>query len=102
MTLIRKATTGRRRFTVLALVVTGVLMLVKIDTPFWRRDPSWLTDPQWGVVYVVHGFAALAILFLIIVHIYFAILPEHRRVLIAMLGGRGPLFARGTSHDRQP
>ena len=86
---------------VLAVTITGVLMLVKIDTPFWRRDPSLLSDPQWGVVYVIHGFASLAILFLIIVHIYFAILPEHRRVLVAMISGRGPLFSRGTSHDRQ-
>ena len=86
---------------VLALVITGVLMLVKIDTLFWRRDPSLLTDPEWGIVYVIHGFAALAILFLIIVHIYFAILPEHRQVLAAMIRGRGPLFSRGASHDRQ-
>ena len=85
----------------MATVVTGLLMLVKIDTPFWRRDPSLLSDPQWGVVYVIHGFAALVLLFLIIVHIYFAILPEHRQVLMAMFGGRGPLFSRGASHDRQ-
>ena len=85
---------------VLAVTVTGLLMLVKIDTPFWRRDPSLLSDPQWGIVYVIHGFAALALLFLIIVHIYFAILPDHRQVLMAMIGGRGPLFSRGASHDR--
>ncbi len=87
--------------TVLAVTITGLLMLVKIDTPFWRRDPSLLSDPQWGVVYLIHGFAALVLLFLIIVHIYFAILPEHRRVLMAMIGGHGPLFSRGASHDRQ-
>lgn len=84
----------------LALVVTGLLMLLKIDTPLWRRDPSILTDPQWGAVYVVHGFSSLALLFLIIVHIYFSILPEHRAVLGSMIAGRGPLFARGASHDR--
>ncbi len=84
----------------LALVVTGLLMLLKIDTPLWRRDPSILTDPQWGVVYVIHGLSSLALLFLIIVHIYFSILPEHRAVLGSMIAGRGPLFARGASHDR--
>ncbi|MGI9437727.1 MAG: cytochrome b/b6 domain-containing protein [Geminicoccaceae bacterium] len=86
---------------VLALTVTGLLMLVKIDTPFWRRDPSLLSDPQWGIVYVIHGLAALILLFLIIVHIYFSILPEHRAVLSSMIAGRGPLHARGESHDRQ-
>lgn len=85
---------------VLALTVTGLLMLVKIDTPFWRRDPSLLSDPQWGIVYVIHGLAALILLFLIIVHIYFSILPEHRAVLRSMLGGRGPRFSRGISHER--
>ena len=85
----------------LALIVTSLLMLLKIDTPFWRRDPSILTDPQWGVIYVIHGLSSLALLFLVIVHIYFAILPEHRAVLASMIAGRGPLFARGAPHDRQ-
>ena len=31
---------------VLALVVTGLLMLLKIDTPFWRRNPYWFSDPR--------------------------------------------------------
>lgn len=92
---------------VLALTVTGLLMLLKIDTPFWRRDPSILTDHQWGLVYVVHGLTALAILFLIIVHIYFALLPEHRDLLRAMITGRGRKLARGRmlkrgmTHDGQ-
>lgn len=85
----------------LALIVTGLLMLLKIDTPFWRRGPSLLTDPQWGVVYVIHGLTALILLFLIIVHIYFSILPEHRAVLGAMIAGRGPLFSRGNPNDGQ-
>ncbi len=85
----------------LALLVTGLIMLLKIDTPFWQRDPSILTDPQWGVVYVIHGLASLALLSLVILHIYFSILPEHRAVLVSMIAGRGPLFARGTFHDRQ-
>ena len=40
---------------VLAIVATGLLMLSKIDTPFWRRNPYWLADTQWGMVYAIHG-----------------------------------------------
>ena len=34
---------------VLAIVATGLLMLSKIDTPFWRRNPYWLADCAVGI-----------------------------------------------------
>lgn len=74
--------------TTLALVATGALMLARIDTPLWRRDPSLLSDREWGVVYTLHGAAALLLVFLLVVHVYFALLPEHRRALAAMALGR--------------
>lgn len=79
---------------VLALVATGLLMLAKIDTAFWKRNPAILSDMIWGVVYVVHGIAAMAVVFLVIIHVYFGILPEHRAFLISMIRGRGPKLAR--------
>jgi formate dehydrogenase subunit gamma len=79
---------------VLAIIVTGILMLFRIDTTFWRRNPSIMTDYNWGIIYVVHGAASLVLLFLVILHIYFALLPEHRDVLKAMVSGRGPEKAR--------
>ncbi|MEE2746132.1 MAG: cytochrome b/b6 domain-containing protein [Pseudomonadota bacterium] len=75
-------------FTVIVLLVTGALMMVKIDTPFWRRDPSILTDSSWGLVYAMHGIASLLIIFFLILHVYFAFLPEHRDLLISMVFGR--------------
>lgn len=84
--------------TVLALVATGLAMLFKIDTTFWRRDPAVLSDATWGYIYVIHGAASLVLLFLVILHIYFAILPEHRAFLRAMIAGRGPGLARGDKH----
>ena len=86
---------------VLVLVVTGLAMMAKIDTPWWRRDPSILSDAQWGIVYVAHGFASLAILFLIILHVYFALLPEHWATLKSMIRGPGPLLARGAGHEQK-
>ena len=44
---------------VLAIVATGLLMLSKIDTPFWRRNPYWLADAQWGMIYAIHGLCAM-------------------------------------------
>ena len=43
----------------LAAAATGLLMMVKVDTPLWKRNPYWLDAATWGGVYVVHGFAAL-------------------------------------------
>lgn len=60
----------------LATVATGLIMMVKVDTPFWTRDPYWLSDATWGVVYVVHGLAAMASITLIVAHVYFALRPE--------------------------
>ncbi|MGB8436695.1 MAG: cytochrome b/b6 domain-containing protein, partial [Burkholderiales bacterium] len=61
---------------VLALIVTGLLMLLKIDTPFWRRDPYWFSNETWGLIYVIHDFAAMALVTLVMVHIYFALRPD--------------------------
>lgn len=80
--------------TVLVLLATGLVMLAKIDTVFWRRDPSILTDATWGVIYVLHGAGAMLLLFLFILHVYFGLLPEHRDYLTAMLRGAGPALSR--------
>jgi cytochrome b subunit of formate dehydrogenase len=80
--------------TVLAALATGIAMLWKIDTSFWRRNPAVLTDQQWGIVYVVHGAASMGLIFLILLHIYFAIVPEHHKYLRSMITGRGPQNAR--------
>ncbi|MEX2367716.1 MAG: cytochrome b/b6 domain-containing protein, partial [Pseudohongiellaceae bacterium] len=41
----------------LAAVITGFMMLVRIETPFWERNPYWLDAQTWGQVYVIHGLA---------------------------------------------
>ncbi|MBT5191190.1 MAG: hypothetical protein HOM07_02500 [Rhodospirillaceae bacterium] len=73
---------------IVILVITGAIMLAKIDTPLWNRDPSILSDWNWGLVYLCHGAASLLLIFLFILHVYFAFLPEHRQLLIAMVFGR--------------
>jgi cytochrome b subunit of formate dehydrogenase len=61
---------------VLTTIVTGALMLARIDTPWWQRNPYWLADATWGIVYVLHGLAALVLITMVMVHVYFALRPE--------------------------
>ncbi len=77
----------------LVLVITGAVMLAKIDTPLWNRDPSILSDWNWGIVYSLHGGVSMLLIFFFILHIYFAFLPEHRHLLIAMVFGRADTVA---------
>lgn len=72
---------------VLAAIATGGIMLVKVDTPWWERDPYWISDGAWGIVYVVHGFAALLLITFVMTHVYFALRPEKALYLRAMIRG---------------
>jgi len=71
----------------LVTIGTGLLMMVKVDTPFWTRDPYWLGDGTWGVIYVLHGVAAMASITLIMVHVYFALRPEKLWLTRSMIVG---------------
>lgn len=84
---------------VLVVTVTGVIMLAKVDTPLWKRDPYLLETSTWGVVYVLHGAAALLILMLTMTHIYFSLLPEKRAYLRAMIGGQMTRTEAAQFHD---
>jgi thiosulfate reductase cytochrome b subunit len=66
---------------------SGLLMLRKIDTPFWKRDPYWFSDQGWGVIYALHGFVAMALVTMIMIHIYFALRPDEWRLTRSMFRG---------------
>ncbi|HJN49716.1 MAG: cytochrome b/b6 domain-containing protein [Pseudomonadales bacterium] len=61
---------------VLLGIGTGLIMLVKIDSPLWQRNPYLLSQEVWGYIYVLHGLSALFSISLIMMHIYFAFRPE--------------------------
>jgi formate dehydrogenase subunit gamma len=86
---------------VLVDTVTGVIMLAKVDTPLWKRDPYLLEASTWGTVYVLHGAASLVILTLTMTHIYFSLLPEKRAYLRAMIGGQMTRQEAAEFHDPQ-
>lgn len=86
---------------VLVATVTGVIMLAKVDTPLWKRDPYLLDAATWGVVYVLHGASALLCLTLTMTHVYFSLLPEKRAYLRAMIGGQMTRAEAAEFHDPQ-
>ena len=71
----------------LAAIITGVLMMVRIDTPFWNPNTYLLSDSVWGVMYVVHGLSGVSLILLIASHIYFALRPEKRWITWSMVRG---------------
>jgi cytochrome b subunit of formate dehydrogenase len=72
---------------VLTTLVTGSLMLLRIDTPWWQRNPYLLADGTWGIVYVLHGLAALLLVTMVMMHVYFALRPEKLKFTRAMIRG---------------
>ena len=72
---------------VFTAVGTGIVMMIGIDTPFWDRDPYFVTERTRGLIFVAHGLATLLSVTMIIVHIYFAARPEKRYFLRSMIYG---------------
>jgi len=72
---------------VLSIIASGFLMLLKIDTPLWRRDPYWFDPDTWGVVYSIHGFASMTLVTFVMIHIYFALRPDEWWVTRSMFRG---------------
>jgi formate dehydrogenase subunit gamma len=72
---------------VLTALATGGAMLARIDTPWWQRNPYLLPAETWGIIYVLHDLAALTLITMVMMHVYFALRPEKRLFTRAMLRG---------------
>jgi cytochrome b subunit of formate dehydrogenase len=71
----------------LTAIVTGVIMLRRVKTIFFTRNPYLFSDMTWGLMYVLHGAAGVGLIGLVIVHIYFAVRPEKLPITKSMLSG---------------
>ena len=71
----------------LIVSATGILMMMRIDNPILAKNETFFTDPNWGVVYTLHGFSSVLFVFLTITHIYFAIRPEKLWMTKSMIFG---------------
>jgi len=69
------------------VMVTGVLMMFRVDTAIFTRNSYLLSESSWGWVYVIHGLSAVGFVGMIMTHIYFAVLPEKRWMTISMIAG---------------
>ncbi len=57
------------------VIVTGVILFLQIDTPFWDRTNS-MAESQLGLMFLLHGLSTLALIALVGTHMYFALRPE--------------------------
>ncbi len=71
----------------LTAIATGLLLLKKAGAPFLLRDPYVLTLKTWGALTLLHDLATLLAVFLILLHVYFGLLPEKRMYLRSMVSG---------------
>jgi formate dehydrogenase subunit gamma len=71
----------------LVVIVSGIIMMARIRTPLFVRNPYVLTDQTWGLTYVLHGLSGVGFVGLIIAHIYFALRPEKLWITRSMLLG---------------
>ena len=71
----------------LCMAITGVLMMSRVRTPFFTRNPYLFDDMTWGIVYLLHGFAGVGLIALVTIHVYFALRPEKLPITKAMVFG---------------
>ena len=71
----------------LAAATTGLFMMARVRQPLFTRNPYILGDAAWGFTYVAHGFAGVALVGLVIAHVYFAVRPEKWWITKAMIFG---------------
>lgn len=71
----------------LAVIVSGILMLFKIDTPLWQRNPYIFSNDTWGWIYAVHGIGAMVMITMIMIHVYFALRPDEFYLTKSMFRG---------------
>ena len=73
--------------TAFGVVASGLLMMSRVRTPFFTRNPYLLADATWGVTYVTHGLAGVSLVGLVIAHVYFAVRPEKWWITKSMILG---------------
>jgi cytochrome b subunit of formate dehydrogenase len=71
----------------LGVTITGLLMMKRISTPLFVRDPYLFGDATWGFTYVLHGLTGVGLVGLVIAHVYFALRPEKLWITKSMVFG---------------
>jgi cytochrome b subunit of formate dehydrogenase len=70
-----------------SVIGTGTFMLFRVRTIFLERNPYLLSDKTWGWMYALHGLAGVALIALVMMHVYFGLRPEKRAITRSMIFG---------------
>jgi cytochrome b subunit of formate dehydrogenase len=73
--------------TALTVTISGIVMMSRVRTPFFARNPYLFGDATWGLTYVLHGMAGVSLVGLVIAHVYFAVRPEKWWITRSMILG---------------
>jgi cytochrome b subunit of formate dehydrogenase len=71
----------------LAVIVTGLFMMKRVQTGIFTRNPYLFSDMTWGLMYVLHGLAGVGLIALVMVHVYMGIRPEKFPITKSMIFG---------------
>jgi len=71
----------------LMVMISGLIMLKRVRTPLFVRDPYIMGDAAWGFTYVAHGLAGVGLVGLVIAHVYFAVRPDKWWITKGMIVG---------------
>ena len=71
----------------LSVSISGMFMMSRVRQPIFVRNPYILADSTWGFTYVLHGACGVALIGLVIAHVYFAVRPEKWWITKAMILG---------------
>jgi cytochrome b subunit of formate dehydrogenase len=71
----------------LSVAISGMFMMSRVRQPIFVRNPYILADTTWGFTYVLHGACGVALIGLVIAHVYFAVRPEKWWITKAMILG---------------
>jgi cytochrome b subunit of formate dehydrogenase len=71
----------------LTAAITGMIMMPRVPQPLFTRNPYLMQDTTWGWTYVLHGVMGVALVGLVIAHVYFAIRPEKWWITKGMIFG---------------
>ena len=71
----------------LAVIVTGLFMMKRVQTGIFTRNPYLFRDMTWGMMYVLHGLAGVGLIALVMVHVYMGIRPEKLPITKSMIFG---------------
>lgn len=82
------------------VIVSGLVMFVLIDTPWWESTNA-LSEATLGLVFFIHGISTLGLIGLICLHIYFALRPEKLFYTRSMIKGWITRDELAANHDPQ-